>query len=66
MIIEGVWWFVGALLICGMHVLYIRGWRRELRANRAWWVAYDTRATRQHEVLMRHLQGLDVADDQEE
>ena len=66
MIIEGFWWFIGALLIGGAHVLYIHSWRRELRSHQAWWIAYDDRSTRQHKTLMRHLRGLDAADDQEE
>lgn len=53
MIIDGPIWFVGAILICGVHALYLRGWRRELRAHRAWWQKYDADAQKRHEDFMR-------------
>ena len=47
--IDGPLWFVGALLICGAHVLYLRGWRRERRTHLAWWQKYDANAQQRHE-----------------
>lgn len=55
MTIDGFSWFVGALLICGAHALYLRSWQRERREHLAWWRAYDVRATLQHEALMHVL-----------
>ena len=52
-VIDGSLWFVGALLICGAHVLYVRAWRRELRAHRAWWQNYDAEAQTRHAEFMR-------------
>ena len=57
--IDGPLWFLGALLICGAHVLYLRGWRRERRAHQAWWQKYNTDAQTRHEAFMRALGGDD-------
>lgn len=51
--IDGPLWFVGALIICGVHVLYLRSWRHERRAHLAWWQNYDVRAQKRHEEFMR-------------
>lgn len=51
--IDGFWWFVGALLICGAHFLYLRGWRRERREHLAWWQNYDADAQKRHDEFMR-------------
>ena len=53
--IEGFYWFVGAILICGTHVLYLRSWRRELRAHQAWWQQYDVNSRQRHAEIMRML-----------
>lgn len=50
--IDGPLWFAGALLICGVHVLYLRGWRREQRLYQAWWQKYDTGAQKRHDDFM--------------
>lgn len=54
-VIHGPLWFIGALLICGAHVLYLWGWRRERRAQLAWWQSYDAEAKRRHEEFMHTL-----------
>ena len=51
--IDGPLWFLGALLICGMHTLYLRGWRREQRQSLAWWQKYDVDAQKRHDAFMR-------------
>ena len=51
--IDGPLWFVGALLICVVHVLYLRGWRRERRAHLAWWQKYDADSQKRHDAFMR-------------
>ena len=63
--IEGFWWFVGAILICGVHALYIRSWRREHRKSLAWWTKYDADAQHRHEDFMRAIHVVDesVGDD---
>jgi hypothetical protein len=50
--IDGSLWFVGALLICGAHVLYLRGWRRERRVHLAWRQKYDADSQQRHEEFM--------------
>lgn len=60
-VIEGPWWFVGALVLCGLHALHLRGWRRERKADLAWWQSYDTRAQERHEEFMRAM-GPDAVD----
>lgn len=52
-VIDGPMWFIGALLICGAHFLYLRGWRRERRAHLAWWQNYDAEAQKRHTEFMR-------------
>lgn len=51
--IDGPLWFAGALLVCGWHTLYLRGWRRERREHLAWWQQYDADAQKRHEEFMR-------------
>ena len=51
--IDGPLWFAGALLICGAHVLYLRGWRRDQRQSLAWWKKYDADAQKRHDEFMR-------------
>jgi hypothetical protein len=46
--IDGFLWFVAALIICGAHALYLRGWRRERRQSLAWWQGYNAEAQRRH------------------
>jgi len=60
--IDGPLWFAGALLICGAHVLYIRGWRREHRQRLAWWQKYDADAQQRHDEFMAAI-GRDERDD---
>ena len=50
--IDGPLWFAGALLICGMHMLFIRGWRREHRQGLVWWQKYDADAQKRHDEFM--------------
>ena len=57
-------WFVGALLICGAHALYLWSWRRERRAYLAWWQNYDADAQKRHDEFMR-VMGSDDVDEQE-
>ena len=51
--IDGLLWFIGATVICGAFMLYLRGWRRDLRLSLAWWQAYDARAQRRHTEFMQ-------------
>lgn len=51
--IDGFWWFVGALIVCGAHALHLRGWRRERREHQAWWKGYEARSQKRHEEFMR-------------
>ena len=55
--IDGPLWFAGALLICGAHVLYLRGWRRDQRQSLAWWQKYDANAQKRHDEFMRAIDG---------
>ena len=50
--IDGPLWFVGALLICGAHVLYLRSWRRDWRQSLAWRQKYDADAQKRHDEFM--------------
>jgi len=52
MAIDGFAWFVGAIVICGVHGLYLRSWQREQRQRQAWWQQYDVSAQQRHEVFM--------------
>ncbi|HSX22865.1 MAG TPA: hypothetical protein VLE97_08850 [Gaiellaceae bacterium] len=54
-VIDGPLWFVGALVVFGLHALYARSWRRERRADLAWWRTYDARSQRRHDEFMRAL-----------
>ena len=53
MTIEGLYWFVGALLICGALVLYLRNWHREYRQRLTWWQKYGADA-KQHVLYLRN------------
>lgn len=57
--IDGLAWFIGALLICGAHVLYLRSWRRERIAHLAWWQQYDVDAQKRHDEFMRAIDDRD-------
>lgn len=50
--IDGFFWFVAALIICGTHALYLRSWQCERRQHQAWWQTYDVKAQRRHEEFM--------------
>lgn len=60
--IDGPLWFAAALLICGAHALYLRGWQYARRADLAWWQAYDAKAQRRHEDFMRAIDGGETVD----
>jgi hypothetical protein len=60
--IDGPLWFVGAILVFALHALYLRSWRRERRADLAWWKRYDARAQRRHEEFTRAIDGRATAD----
>lgn len=51
--IDGLPWFVGALVLCGALVLYLRSWRRWQRQSQAWWLARDAEALRRHAEFLR-------------
>ncbi len=53
--IDGLQWFVGALLVCGAHALYLRAWYRESQERWAWWQRYFAESKAQHEEFMRAL-----------
>ncbi len=53
--IEGPLWFTGACLLCGVLLLYLRGWRREHRQYLKRAQDYDAKAQRRHEEFMRRL-----------
>ena len=61
--IDGPLWFLGAIVICGAHVLYLRGWRREHRQSLAWWQKYDADAQKRHAEFMRAIDGDRTVDD---
>lgn len=56
-VIDGVWWFVGALVITGYHVVSTLRWRREVRRHHAWWLKYDAEARQCHETFMAAIRG---------
>lgn len=60
-VIDGPLWFVGALIICGLHALHLRGWRRERKTDLAWWQTYDAKAQERHDEFMRAI-GADRVD----
>jgi hypothetical protein len=51
--IDGRAWFVGALVICGLHAALLLSWRRERREQHAWWQQYDETSRRLHEEFKR-------------
>jgi len=53
--IDGLFWFICALLICGWHAIYLRGCRRERLQHLAWWQAYDAKSQARHEEFMHAL-----------
>ena len=61
--IDGFWWFVGAVVVCGAHTLHLWGWKREQRQHHAWWVSYDARAEERHDEFMRALDNTRPLDD---
>ena len=60
-VIDGPLWFLGALLICGAHVLYLRSWRHEQQLRQAWGQKYAADAQQRHEEFMRAM-GRDEAE----
>lgn len=60
--IEGFWWLVGAVVVCGWHALYVRGWRRERRQYEAWWRSYDAEAQKRHADFIRVMDSADDVD----
>jgi hypothetical protein len=64
--IDGFWWFVLAILICGWHASFILSWRLERRASDAWWRKYDVESRLRHEALMRALARENDEDDNED
>jgi hypothetical protein len=55
-VIDGPLWFVGALVICGGLTCLLWSWRRERRADLAWWKKYDADANARHDEFMRAMQ----------
>jgi hypothetical protein len=47
--IDGLAWFVGALALGVLYVFLLRDWRRERRAQHAWWQQYDETSRRRHD-----------------
>ena len=62
--IDGPLWFASALLICGAHVLYLRGWRREYRQILGCRQKYNADAQKRHDEFMHAMRaiGRDDAD----
>jgi hypothetical protein len=60
--IDGFWWFVGAVLVCGWHARYLRSWRRERKADLAWWQTYDARSQKRHEEFLQALDPRDACE----
>lgn len=58
--IDGPLWFLGAIVICGAHVLYLRSWRRDHEQSLAWWRTYDARAQKRHDAFMQAIGRADV------
>lgn len=52
MVIDGFFWFIGAILICGAHALYLHSWRRERRQQLEKWRKYDEASERRHVAFM--------------
>ena len=59
--IQGFWWFVGAILICGAHVLYLCDWRRERREYMQWRETYNAIEQKRHDEFMRAMGHTDVS-----
>ena len=53
--IDGFWWFIAALVICGAHVLYLRDWRHERHEYMQWREAYNAVEQKRHDEFMRAL-----------
>lgn len=51
--IDGFYWFVAALLVCGVHSLHIRSWRREQRQLLACREKYNAREQKRHDEFMQ-------------
>jgi hypothetical protein len=50
--IDGFWWFVAALVICVLHVLYLRSWRRERLGHLAEFRRHDAEDQKRHDEFM--------------
>ena len=59
-VIEGVWWFVGAVVLTGYHLVSTLCWRREVRRHHAWWRQYDAEARQRHNTFMAAIRGEDL------
>lgn len=52
-VIDGLFWFFAALLVCGAHAAYLYDWRLERRSHLAQWKQYDVASQKRHEEFMR-------------
>jgi hypothetical protein len=52
MVIDGLAWFVGAILVCGAHALFLISWRAESRDRQKQWAAYNEASQQRHDEFM--------------
>lgn len=57
--IDGFWWFIGALVVCGWHALQLRSWRRDRHEYMTWREQYNAIEQTRHDEFMRALRGTD-------
>lgn len=50
--INGLHWFIAALILCTVHTLHLRACRRERRKDLAWWQKYEADAKQRHASFM--------------
>lgn len=52
---DSIWWFVAAVVVCGLHALYLSDWQRESRARVEQWRAYDAASQKRHDEFMAEM-----------
>jgi hypothetical protein len=54
-VIEGPWWFIGALVVFALHALYLRSWRLERLSHLNEMRARDAADQKRHDEFMSAL-----------